>query len=146
MKQLVEAHNRVKDLDWTPSYTVKPTKYPTKYVLPKKTKDPFRHLLREYFAMEQEKDNRQYGALEDALSRVDAAAQAEPRWMEVMKIALGFCERGRILCDESDGPVDRDSRQRRVAAGVHGADDGRDSPCQSADLSLALFCQARGRP
>ena len=93
MKQLVEAHNRVKDLDWTPSYTVKPTKYPTKYVLPKKTKDPFRHLLREYFAMEQEKDNRQYGALEDALSRVDAAAQAEPERVEldVEAVAVRGC-------------------------------------------------------
>ena len=105
MKQLVEAHNRVKDLDWTPSYTVKPTKYPTKYVLPKKTKDPFRHLLREYFAMEQEKDNRQYGALEDALSRVDAAARAEPRWMEVMKIALASVNVGEFCAMKSMGQL-----------------------------------------
>jgi hypothetical protein len=38
--------------------------------------------------MEQEKDNRQYGALEDVLARSCVASKAEPRWMEIMKIAL----------------------------------------------------------
>ena len=88
MRNLVEAHNRIKNFDWELSYAEKPVRYPTKYKIPKKTKDPFRHLLREYFAMEQEKDNRQYGALEDALARSCVASKAEPRWMEVMKIAL----------------------------------------------------------
>lgn len=88
MKSIVAAHNRVKDFDWAFSYADKPLRYPTKYKIPRRTRDPFRTLLREYFKMEAEKDNRQYGAMEDALARSEAAAGAEPRWMEVMKIAL----------------------------------------------------------
>ncbi len=85
---LVEAHNRVKDFDWEPSYAQKPVRYPTKYKLPTKTKDPFRHLIRDYVSMEEEKDNRQYGALEDALARSGSPAKAEERWMEILKIAI----------------------------------------------------------
>jgi hypothetical protein len=94
MRNLIEAHNRVKEFDWEPSYARKPVRYPTKYQIPAKTKDPFRHLLRDYFAMEEEKDHRQYGALEDALARGGAPAQAEPRWMEGMKAVLSILNFG----------------------------------------------------
>ncbi len=98
---LVEAHNRVKDFDWTPDYVRKPPRYPTRYRIPTKMADPFRHLLRDYFAMEQEKDDRQYGSLEDALARSGAPAKAEQRWMEVLKIAipvLNFGEYAAMKC------------------------------------------------
>lgn len=85
MRRLVEAHERVKDFEWTATYARKPDRYPTKYHIPKKTKDPFRHLVRDYLSMEQEKDDRQYGALEDALARSGAPARAERRWMEILK-------------------------------------------------------------
>ncbi len=88
MKNLVEAHNRVKDFDWEFSYAEKPDRYPTKYKIPAKTKDPFRHLIRDYCAMEREKDDRQYGALEDAIARSGSTAQAEERWAEILKIVL----------------------------------------------------------
>ena len=55
MRSLVEAHDRIKDFEWEPSYAVKQDRYPTKYKIPAKTKDPFRHLIRDYVAMEQEK-------------------------------------------------------------------------------------------
>ena len=35
--------------------------FQTKFHIPKKGKDPFRHLIRDYMAMEAEKDDRQYG-------------------------------------------------------------------------------------
>jgi hypothetical protein len=80
MRSLVEAHNRVKDFDWEPTYAKKPVRYPTRYKIPAKTKDPFRHLLRDYFSMEEEKDNRQYGALEDALARTHPPRRSGGGW------------------------------------------------------------------
>ena len=76
MPNLVEAHERVKDFEWTPSYATRRDRYPTKYRIPRRTKDPFRHLIRDYCSMEQEKDDRQYGAMEDVLARSDAPAHA----------------------------------------------------------------------
>jgi len=105
MKRMIEAHNRIKDFDWTPTTVEKPVRYPTKYRIPKKTKDPFRHLLREYFAMEQEKDSRQYGALEDALSRSQVARNAEVRWIEIMKIALPSVNIGEYSAMKSMGQL-----------------------------------------
>lgn len=55
MRNLIKAHERVKDFDWEHSYAEKPDRYPTKYVIPRKTKDPFRHLIRDYVSMEQRK-------------------------------------------------------------------------------------------
>lgn len=88
MRSLVEAHDRVKDFDWTASYAEKPDRYPTKYKIPAKTKDPFRHLIRDYMKMELDKDERQYGAMEDVLARSNAPAHAEARWMEILKPAI----------------------------------------------------------
>lgn len=101
MKNLVEAHNRVKDFDWEPSYHPAPERYPTKYKIPAKTKDPFRHLIRDYCSMEQEKDDRQYGALEDAIARSGSTGEASERWTEILKIALPvltFGEYGAMKC------------------------------------------------
>ncbi|NNL84389.1 MAG: monooxygenase, partial [Myxococcales bacterium] len=101
MKNLVEAHNRVKDFDWEPSYHPAPERYPTKYKIPAKTKDPFRHLIRDYCSMEQEKDDRQYGALEDAIARSGSTGEASERWSEILKIALPvltFGEYGAMKC------------------------------------------------
>ena len=88
MRSLVEAHDRIKDFEWEPSYAVKQDRYPTKYKIPTKTKDPFRHLIRDYMQMEREKDDRQYGSMEDALARSGAPAKADPRWMEILKAVL----------------------------------------------------------
>jgi len=88
MPNLIEAHERVKGFDWSPSYEAKRNRYPTKYKIPPKTKDPFRHLIRDYCSMEQEKDDRQYGALEDVLARSNAPAHVERRWLQMLKIAI----------------------------------------------------------
>lgn len=87
-------HEKIKAFDWEPSYFRRDALYPTKYKIPPKTKDPFRTLVREYVGMEEEKDDRQYGALEDALGRMNNSSHAEPRFMEVMKPVLAIVDFG----------------------------------------------------
>lgn len=105
MRSLVEAHDRVKDFDWTATYAEQPVRYPTKYKIPKTTKDPFRHLIRDYVKMEREKDDRQYGALEDVLARSNAPAKAERRWMEIMKPAIPIINFGEYAAMKSCGQL-----------------------------------------
>ncbi len=88
MPSLVQAHDRVKAVEWTPSYVEHQPRYPTRYKLPRKTKDPFRTLVREYLTMEQEKDDRQYGGFEDVLSRTARSSDADLGWLEGLKLAL----------------------------------------------------------
>src|SRR5260370_30676531 len=105
MRNLIEAHNRVKDFDWEPSYVEKPLWYPTKYKIPTKTKDPFRHLVRDYLSMEQEKDDRQYGALEDALARSGAPGKADGGWMEGLKLTLPIVAYGEYAALKRQGQL-----------------------------------------
>jgi hypothetical protein len=85
---MLEAHERVKRLDWEPSYAERPRRYPTRYHIPAKTKDPFRHLLRDFLAMEAEKDDRAYGSLQDVLARTGAVNRGAPEFTEILKGVL----------------------------------------------------------
>jgi hypothetical protein len=87
-RSLTKAYERVKNIDWEPSYIAASDKYvePTRFHLPKKALDPFKTFIREYFSMEREKENRHYALLE-AASRIQGS-NPEPRWMEGMKFAL----------------------------------------------------------
>jgi hypothetical protein len=87
-RSLIQAHERVKGLDWEPSYVERPVRYETKYHIPAKTKDPFRQLLRDFLAMEAEKDDRAYGGLLDVLARTDAVNKADPTFVEILKAVL----------------------------------------------------------
>jgi hypothetical protein len=87
-RSLIQAHERAKALDWEPSYVERPVRYPTRYHIPAKTKDPFRHLLRDFLAMEAEKDDRAYGSLLDVLARTDAVNKADPTFCEALKPLL----------------------------------------------------------
>ena len=51
--------------------------------------DPMKQVLRSYFPMQEEKDNRVYGALDAAL-RGDMFRNVEPRWVEWMKLFLAI--------------------------------------------------------
>ncbi|MEE2061532.1 ferritin family protein [Rhodococcus artemisiae] len=82
---LTDRHEKIKSFDWEPNYFPKDAKYGTKYKIPPKTKDPFRTLISDYVKMEEEKDDRAYGSFEGLLSRLNNSAQAQPRFMEVMK-------------------------------------------------------------
>jgi hypothetical protein len=88
-RNLVKAHDKVKGLEWTPTYFEPETKYQTRFHIPKKAKDPFRHLIRDYMAMEMEKDNRQYGFLDGAV-RMDNPNQVTERFAEAMKPAMAI--------------------------------------------------------
>ncbi|ETZ44711.1 monooxygenase [Mycobacterium avium] len=87
-------HDKIKKFDWEPSYFRGDARYPTRYKIPPRTKDPFRTLVREYVGMEEEKDDRQYGALEDALGRMNNSAHAEPRFMEALKPVISIVDFG----------------------------------------------------
>ena len=53
---LTKAYERVKNIDWEPTYIAPAEKYvePTRFHLPKKAVDPFKTVIREYFTMERE--------------------------------------------------------------------------------------------
>jgi len=76
---VTEATQRIADLGWAPDYFEEILKYPTDYKVEKAPKDPMKQVLRSYFPMQEEKDNRVYGALDAAL-RGDMFRNVEPRW------------------------------------------------------------------
>ena len=82
-----ETHEKAKSYDW--EFTTEParSKFTTKYVVPKKAKDPFRLLVRDYLKSESEKDARTHGFLEGAL-RMGVAEKIEPRFNECLKLTL----------------------------------------------------------
>src|SRR6201996_3059980 len=84
-----EATRRVADLGWTPSYVQEAMTFPTDYKIKKSPRDPMKQVLRSYFPMQEEKDNRVYGALDAAL-RGDMFRNVEPRWVEWMKLFLAI--------------------------------------------------------
>ena len=86
---LSTAYDRVKSIDWEPTYIRQDQKLTeqTRFHLEGlKPVDPFKTFVREYFQTEQEKDNRHYAILE-ASSRL-SDAEPDARWMEGMKFAL----------------------------------------------------------
>jgi methane monooxygenase component A alpha chain len=111
-RRLDAVHDRVKGLDWEPTYFEPSYRRPTKFKIPKHTKDPFKHLIRQYAAMEEEKDDRMYGSLADVLSRVGGADSADRRWVEGMKFMLPIltqlevgAQKGANVCiDSLDNP------------------------------------------
>ena len=105
MQNIIETHDRVKDFDWSFSYVDKPKRYPTRYKIPPKTKDPFRHLIRDYCSMEQEKDDRQYGAMSDVIARANLPGKASERWMEIMKLVLPVTCFGEYAAMKSAGQL-----------------------------------------
>src|SRR6218665_3932089 len=84
-----EAARRIADLGWTPSYVQEAMTFPTDYKISKAPRDPMKQVLRSYFPMQKEKDNRVYGALDAAL-RGDMFRNVEPRWIEWMKLFLAI--------------------------------------------------------
>ena len=90
VRDLDAAHSKVKEFAWEPDYFARKPMRETKYKIPRRSKDPFRTLLRDYVAMEEEKDNRQYGALEDVVARTRSPERAQHRWMEVLKPLLSM--------------------------------------------------------
>ena len=78
-----EATKKISDLGWNPTYVQEAMTFPTDYKITKAPRDPMKQVLRSYFPMQEEKDNRVYGALDAAL-RGDMFRNVEPRWVEWM--------------------------------------------------------------
>jgi methane monooxygenase component A alpha chain/propane monooxygenase large subunit len=84
---MVQLHEKSKGYDWDFTFAPHPPKYETKYKLPKKGKDPFRVLIRDYLKMEAEKDDRTHGFIDGAI-RTREFSEIQPRFMEAMKLLL----------------------------------------------------------
>ncbi|MGH9066294.1 MAG: methane monooxygenase [Acidimicrobiales bacterium] len=89
-QSLTKAHEKIKELSWEPTYHTPVSKYPTDYTFEKAPKkDPLKQVLRSYFPMEEEKDQRVYGAMDGAI-RGNMFRQVQERWMEWQKLFLSI--------------------------------------------------------
>ncbi len=87
---LTRAHAKIQELSWEPTFVTKPPKWPTDYKFDKSPrKDPLKQIMQSYFPMQEEKDDRVYGAMDGAL-RGNMFHQVQPRWMEWQKLFLSI--------------------------------------------------------
>ena len=87
---ITKAHNKIQELSWEPTFVEPVDKYPTDYTFEKAPKkDPLKQVLRSYFPMEEEKDNRVFGAMDGAI-RGNMFRQVQERWMEWQKLFLSI--------------------------------------------------------
>ena len=85
---ITKAHQKIQELSWEPTFVEPVDKYPTDYTFEKAPKkDPLKQVLRSYFPMEEEKDNRVFGAMDGAI-RGNMFRQVQERWMEWQKLFL----------------------------------------------------------
>jgi propane monooxygenase large subunit len=83
-RSITQTHDRIAQLGWEPTYHDAVPRYPTRYHIPSKSKDPMKQIMREYLPMELEKDDRVYGG-HDAAVRADMPNKAHERWLEILK-------------------------------------------------------------
>lgn len=89
-ESLTKAHNKITELSWEPTFATPATKFGTDYKFDKAPKkDPLKQIMRSYFPMEEEKDNRVYGAMDGAI-RGNMFRQVQERWMEWQKLFLSI--------------------------------------------------------
>ena len=89
-QSLTRAHEKIKELSWDPTYVTPNQKYATDYTFEKAPKkDPLKQILRSYFPMEEEKDQRVFGAMDGAI-RGNMFRQVQQRWMEWQKLFLSI--------------------------------------------------------
>src|SRR3954452_15926931 len=87
---ITKAHRRIMELPWAPTYAAPAGRVATDYRLTKGAhKDALKQVLSSYFPMQQEKDERVYGAIDAAL-RSNMFHGVEPRWMEWQKFFLSM--------------------------------------------------------
>ena len=84
-----EATKKISDLGWNPTYVQEASTFPTDYKITKAPKDPMKQVLRSYFPMQEEKDNRVYGAMDGAI-RGNMFRQVQQRWLEWQKLFLSI--------------------------------------------------------
>ena len=106
MRSLVEAHDRVKDFDWEPTYAEQPVRYPTKYKIPQDDQGslpPPHPRLRDDGA--RRRTTASTAPSRTSLARSNAPAKAERRWMEIMKPAIPIVNFGEYAAMKSCGQL-----------------------------------------
>ena len=89
-KWLTKAYNKIQEMSWEPTYVEKDPRYKTDYVYTEaQPKEPMKQVLQSYFPMQEEKDERVYGAIDGAV-RGNMFRQVQPRWMEWQKLFLSI--------------------------------------------------------
>ena len=89
-QSVAKAHQKIQELAWEPQYHEPVSQYGTDYTFPKaQKKDPLKQVLRSYFPMQEEKDNRVYGAQDGAI-RGNMFRQVQERWLEWQKLFLSI--------------------------------------------------------
>ena len=89
-QSVAKAHEKIQELAWEPLYHEPVSQYGTDYTFQKaKKKDPLKQVLRSYFPMQEEKDNRVYGAADGAI-RGNMFRQVQERWLEWQKLFLSI--------------------------------------------------------
>jgi propane 2-monooxygenase large subunit len=89
-QSVAKAHQKIQELAWEPQYHDPVSQYGTDYTFAKaQKKDPLKQVLRSYFPMQEEKDNRVYGA-EDGAIRGNMFRQVQERWLEWQKLFLSI--------------------------------------------------------
>ena len=106
--------------------------FPTDYKIKKSPRDPMKQVLRSYFPMQEEKDNRVYGALDAAL-RGDMFRNVEPRWVEWMKLFLAIIPFPEISAARSMAMVGRLAPGEELRTGFDHADGRRIPPLHDSD-------------
>ncbi len=89
-QSLTKAHAKITELSWDPTFATPATRFGTDYTFEKAPKkDPLKQIMRSYFPMEEEKDNRVYGAMDGAI-RGNMFRQVQQRWLEWQKLFLSI--------------------------------------------------------
>jgi len=89
-QSVAKAHQKIQELSWEPQYHTPVSHYGTDYTFQKaQKKDPLKQVLRSYFPMQEEKDNRVYGAQDGAI-RGNMFRQVQERWLEWQKLFLSI--------------------------------------------------------
>jgi propane monooxygenase large subunit len=89
-QSLTKAHAKITELSWEPTFATPATRFGTDYTFEKAPKkDPLKQILRSYFPMEEEKDNRVFGAMDGAI-RGNMFRQVQQRWLEWQKLFLSI--------------------------------------------------------
>src|SRR3979409_2799816 len=87
-QSVAKAHEKIQERAWEPLYHTPVSQYGTAYTFEKaKKKDPLKQVLRSYFPMQEEKDNRVYGSSDGAI-RGNMFRQVQERWLEWERLSL----------------------------------------------------------
>jgi propane 2-monooxygenase large subunit len=89
-QSLTKAHAKITELSWEPTFATPADRFGTDYTFEKAPKkDPLKQIMRSYFPMEEEKDNRVFGAMDGAI-RGNMFRQVQQRWLEWQKLFLSI--------------------------------------------------------